>query len=367
MISRPPPKLLCERSLNNRSESSEIETTVQTEIQSLLEVSALVGKDPLLVQAATGNTSIKLDGVLWIKASGKWLSRAADEAILIPVDLSETRRRIALNIDPAGQHDIVNGERLGTSVETAMHAVLPSRVVLHVHSVSAIAWAVRRDGPERLAELLEGIAWQWIPFVASGLPLAREIARAVQKNPWTRVLVLANHGLVVCGETPDQAHELLRDIERRIRIEPRPTPEPNWQVLSGLTGHGYWRVPESAELHSIGTDAVSRAIVGGGILYPCQAIFLTSQALSFPASVSPAYLAGLEQPFVIVDDAGVLVCENPNSTQSATLAGLAQVARRIPPDAPLQYLKTHEVQSLLCADVYQYRQMVEHNGSASAV
>ena len=27
-----------------------------------------------------------------------------------------------------------------------MHAVMPHRVVIHVHSVNAIAWAVRRDG-----------------------------------------------------------------------------------------------------------------------------------------------------------------------------------------------------------------------------
>ena len=37
--------------------------------------SARVGNNPLLVQAGSGNTSIKLDGVLWIKASGKWLGR----------------------------------------------------------------------------------------------------------------------------------------------------------------------------------------------------------------------------------------------------------------------------------------------------
>jgi len=33
------------------------------------QLSARVGSDPLLVQASNGNTSIKLDGILWIKAS----------------------------------------------------------------------------------------------------------------------------------------------------------------------------------------------------------------------------------------------------------------------------------------------------------
>jgi rhamnose utilization protein RhaD (predicted bifunctional aldolase and dehydrogenase) len=39
----------------------------------------------LLVQASNGNTSIQLEGILWIKGSGKWLARANQEEILIPV------------------------------------------------------------------------------------------------------------------------------------------------------------------------------------------------------------------------------------------------------------------------------------------
>jgi rhamnose utilization protein RhaD (predicted bifunctional aldolase and dehydrogenase) len=53
--------------------------TNHSEIQALTDVSARLGCDPLLVQAGSGNTSVQLDGVLWIKASGKWLAHAARE------------------------------------------------------------------------------------------------------------------------------------------------------------------------------------------------------------------------------------------------------------------------------------------------
>src|SRR5207302_8588925 len=148
----------------------------------------------MLVQAATGNTSIKLEGILWIKASGKWLSDAMDDEILVPVNLTETRRRMALNIDPAGQTAVVGGKTLGTSVETAMHAVFPHRVVLHVHSVNTIALAFREDGPQELARSLHGIYWKWIPYVPSGLKLAAAVGAALESDPGTEVLVLANHG-----------------------------------------------------------------------------------------------------------------------------------------------------------------------------
>jgi rhamnose utilization protein RhaD (predicted bifunctional aldolase and dehydrogenase) len=50
--------------------------TNQAELTRLRELSARIGSDPLLTQASTGNSSIKLEGVLWIKASGKWMADA---------------------------------------------------------------------------------------------------------------------------------------------------------------------------------------------------------------------------------------------------------------------------------------------------
>jgi rhamnose utilization protein RhaD (predicted bifunctional aldolase and dehydrogenase) len=59
--------------------------TNQSELTRLRERSARIGIDPLLTQASTGNSSIKLEDALWIKASGKWM---ADD-ILIPLDLAK--------------------------------------------------------------------------------------------------------------------------------------------------------------------------------------------------------------------------------------------------------------------------------------
>jgi rhamnose utilization protein RhaD (predicted bifunctional aldolase and dehydrogenase) len=342
--------------------------TAASEIDSLLDVSARIGGEPLLVQAGTGNTSIKLDGVLWIKASGKWLAHATRDEILIPVNLAETLRRIAQNTDPAGQCAIVGGKTLGTSVETAMHSVLPHRVVLHVHSVNTIAWAVRADGRAELASRLEGIEWQWIPYVPSGLPLARAIEAAIARAPQSRVLVLANHGLVVCAENCAAAEELLRDVERRVAIVPRRAPEPEWGVLNRISERSSWRVPQGNSLHGIGTDGVSRRIICGGVLYPCQAIFLSPRPRIFalPRPSGDPLSEGLgeiDEPFVIIEDAGVLVRQKPNPAESATLAGLAQVLQRIPESAPLEYLREEQVRDLLCADVYHYRELVEDNGT----
>src|ERR671938_81943 len=64
-----------------------------SDISALLRFSARIGRDPLLVQASSGNTSLKLNGTLWIKASGKWLAKADQQEILVPVSLSECLER----------------------------------------------------------------------------------------------------------------------------------------------------------------------------------------------------------------------------------------------------------------------------------
>jgi rhamnose utilization protein RhaD (predicted bifunctional aldolase and dehydrogenase) len=335
-----------------------------------LDLSARIGGEPLLVQAGTGNTSIKIDGVLWIKASGKWLAHAATEDILLPVNLAETRRRVDQNLDPAGQTALVGGRTVSSSVETAMHAVLPHRVVLHVHSVNTISFAVRQDGPQELASRLAGLRWQWMPYVASGLPLAKRILEALSRDPGISVLVLANHGLVVCGDDCAQAEALLREVERRVAVVPRPLPEPAWDVLARFASVAPWRAPQSLGIQSLGADPVSRRIVSSGVLYPCQAIFLTPQARVLAQSASEAELAGLElsgidEPFVLVENAGTLLHHKPNPTELATLHGLVQVLQRIPEGAPVQYLTEPQVRELLCADVYHYRELVEDNGAAS--
>jgi rhamnose utilization protein RhaD (predicted bifunctional aldolase and dehydrogenase) len=179
----------------------------EREVLSLRDLSARVGSDPLLVQASNGNTSIKLDGILWIKASGKWLAHAMQEEMLVPLELGEVKE--CMENDPEILSPYAPKDELRPSIETPMHAILRHRVVIHVHSINALAWAIRLDGPDQLKERLAGLHWQWIPYTASGIPLAQEIEKAVATAPETDVLILGNHGLVVCGRDCHTAEELL--------------------------------------------------------------------------------------------------------------------------------------------------------------
>jgi rhamnose utilization protein RhaD (predicted bifunctional aldolase and dehydrogenase) len=329
--------------------------TASPQISDLRSLSAKLGRDPLLVQAASGNTSIKIGGLLWIKASGKWLADADLDQIFVPVDMG------TMSISRAMGTMSVHNPGLSPSIETAMHAVLPHRVVIHVHSVNAISWLVREDGPALVAERLKGLSWAWIPYVPSGFPLAREIQRG-----HADVFLLANHGLVVAADDCEAAAALLADVERRLHVDPRIAPLPNRAHLDRMSRGTGWHPPAEPIVHALGTDPVSQSIFEAGTIYPCHGLFLgpgTAECNSYdtPASAAEIYRAryGSRPSTIAVRGEGLLVTDEMTVTQMQVLIGLALVIQRIGPEARVRYLTECESAELLSTDACQYRQNVE--------
>jgi len=322
--------------------------SVNEDLSPLLALAGRVGTNPLLTQASTGNISLKLDRALWIKASGKWLSDAAGGKILIPLDLAAVRASIKQNIDPAELYP-------SASIETAMHVTLPHPVVLHVHSINAIAWAVREDARAQLESRLDGLRWQWIPYVASGLPLSREIQKALAARPDTELLVLGNHGLVLGAEDCQAAEDLLAEIERRLAIPARQAHPADYAVLAELAADSPWNLPDDDAIHALATDPVSRKILEGGFLSPCQAMFSDARTPElFHAVHAPD---ATDRPFLMVEGRGVVLSRTMMPAEIAMLSGLAQVIQRIGASAPLRYLSEAEVAASSSTAAYRYREL----------
>jgi len=335
------------------------------EVSSLLELTSRIGVNPLLTQASTGNTSIKLEDTLWIKASGKWMADAAHEDILIPLELAEVWQCVKQGIDPAERYTMA-------SIETAMHAVLPQRVVVHVHSVNTIAWAVRQDGPAHLRTRLNGLRWQWIPYVASGLALAGEVGKVISAQPDTDLLILGNHGLIVCGEDCAAVERLLAEVERCLAVCPRPAHPPDYSVLAEISTGTQWGLPDDDEVHALATDPISQAVLSEGFLYPCQAIFSGRTTPALFRSV-PCPEPGDQwerryctRPFLIVEGRGVVVGTAITPAELAMISGLAQVVQRIGASAPLRYLTRAEVPSSSSKVAHRYRELANARGSSAA-
>ena len=118
----------------------------KTELASLRDFSSHIGADPLLIQGAGGNSSVKFGEIMWIKASGTQLKDAVAQDIFVPVrwgDIANAVQNDAKLADMPQEFQL-DGE-LRPSIETCLHAVLPNPVVIHVHCVDTIALAMRPE------------------------------------------------------------------------------------------------------------------------------------------------------------------------------------------------------------------------------
>jgi rhamnose utilization protein RhaD (predicted bifunctional aldolase and dehydrogenase)/NAD(P)-dependent dehydrogenase (short-subunit alcohol dehydrogenase family) len=194
------------------------------EIDELLGVSHRFGLDTTFSRAGGGNSSVKVDGVLYIKPSGVPLADLTREA-LVPLDMAPLLALLeeapgdggAPGSDPVMR--VAQAARLAEaggrrpSVELLFHALLPQRYVLHTHPVVINAVTCNRDGAE-LCQRLFGDDVLWVPYIDPGLPLARLIAERRREYqgrvgaPPPRVTLLQNHGIIVTGDRASEIDEL---------------------------------------------------------------------------------------------------------------------------------------------------------------
>ncbi|HEV7253011.1 MAG TPA: class II aldolase/adducin family protein [Mesorhizobium sp.] len=342
------------------------------DFQALRALSARVGADSLLVQGPGGNTSIKHEGVLWVKASGTWLANALDKDIFVPVRLDPLLEAVASGDERAEKAaDFVLAEQnpsgLRPSIETTFHAVMPQRVVVHVHCVETISVAVRRDAREIVAERLEGLNWAFAPYARPGLPLTRAILQELK--PETDMLVLGNHGLVVAADAVDAAEALLAEVSGRLRQPVRVAPPADLDALRVLAASSPYHLPRFEGAHAAATDAISCRCAVGGSLYPDHVIFLGPGSVLARADETAAGIAaraqeaGAEPPAAILfPGRGVLVREDATAGAEALALCLADVTARIPENTPLRYLSDVENAELLDWDAEKYRQAMARRG-----
>ena len=337
-------------------------------------VSARAGANPHLVQAAGGNTSIKRDDILWIKASGTWLANAGHEDIFVPVQMSPLMEAFDRKDGSAEKaQDFVvadlNPSGLRPSIETTVHSVIPQKVVLHVHCIATIAHAVLEDAEKALAEKLSGLNWTFIPYVKPGVTLAAEIVSALK--PHTHAIILGNHGLVVAGDTVAEAEALMDEVHKRLSKVCRAIPAPNFDALSSLAGGSRYRLPEDTECHGAATDHNSCSIASGGSLYPDHVVFLgvgstVAEDGETAAEVSRRIVrSGLPEPVsILFPGKGVLLRDDAGSGTHAFARCLADVTARIPADMKVNYLTADQNAELLDWDAEKYRMTLNSAGFA---
>src|SRR5687767_10635680 len=120
------------------------------------------------------------------------------------------------------------------SIDTAMHGLVDSAHVDHLHPDSGIAIATAADG-EKLTKEIFGEKVVWVPWRRPGFQLGLDIAAIKDANPQAVGCVLGGHGITAWGDTSESAesHSLWIIDTAAAYIAEHSRPDPFGPVLEG--------------------------------------------------------------------------------------------------------------------------------------
>ncbi len=203
-----------------------------SELEDLVTISREVGRDPEWVLAGGGNTSVKVQGVLSVKASGTALADVSESGF-VRIDLErldriwsanypqEPKEREAQALADLMDSRLPGEENKRPSVETLMHAMLPFTFVVHTHPGLVNGITCGNDG-EKAVRKVFGDDVLWVPIVNPGYILAQTLRAAITSftsahGAAPQIILLQNHGLVVAANSIDEIRTLQDGIVASIR------------------------------------------------------------------------------------------------------------------------------------------------------
>ena len=313
--------------------------TLPNDFDAFRRLSAALGRDPLRVQGPGGNTSLKEDGVMWIKASGTELAEAEDTDIFVAVNRDAAKAEAHGAGDGTCKATVIDPEvTLRPSIETTFHAVFDQRVVAHTHSIATLVHAVSPQGRDLLADKLSGLPWVSVPYAKPGLPLTQRIMAQAEAS--TRIVVLENHGLICVGDTVEEVADLIETVEARLAMPAQDAGvAPEADAPAGFT----W-----AEESWIAQDSLATERATFGSYYPDHVVFLGPALGEADHDGAP--------PAILIRGQGVALRNDATPSQRAMLRCLADLLSRVPGDWPLEVIGPEAEAELLDWDAEKYRQ-----------
>ena len=334
------------------------------ELEKLSNLSEDLGKNLDLIQGAGGNTSVKVDEALWVKASGSWLSEANEKNIFIPVNYKGVIKRLENgNSDPVTE-EVINTHKTKTlrpSIETTLHAVMPQKYVVHTHSVNSIVNTIARSYRSELEVKLDGLNWGLAEYAKPGLPIT-EVVRKVASTG-ADVILLANHGIVIASNDMDKLYKKINEVEKRLYRPLRPIEKKiGHSQISSLIFDTEYMLPKYEIVHSLALDEDIINSISYRSLYPDHVVFVGPGPMTvLNKEEGKEFISSANDKAIVIKDVGVVVNKNSSNNIDGMLHCLANTLLRIQPNEKLYYLSEQDELDLLGWDAEKYRQSIQKN------
>ena len=319
-----------------------------------------IGNNPLLVQGAGGNISWKENNRIFVKASGTWLAHAHQNDIFICLDLLKVRDSIIEGNDNFKSSILSNPSNLRPSIETALHALLPQKVVLHIHPVDLIALTVMPNAIEALSERLIGIDWEWVGYKKPGKELANAVKETISKCEITpSILVLLNHGLVISADTVEEVEWILSDLIDRLKLPELDSTllvRPKKEVIHNWNNIGYLYVESNIVQLLSFNEKLLKICNSAWVLYPDHVVFLGPRC--FICESIEDVPKEKKCIVVIIPKLGVFIDNTAPKAAISMLECYAEIISRIPNGEPIP-LKSKAITELLTWEAEEYRKNLQ--------
>jgi len=191
-----------------------------------------LGGDPEYVLAGGGNTSCKIEGELYIKASGTSLADITEDQFVImdrvllqslwtkqyPSNDNLREKTILKDVMDARRSDQYPKR---PSVEVLLHDLFPQRFVVHTHPAIVNAITCSNEG-QKAIEKLFGDHVIWIDEIKPGFLLASAVKEKVNKYTLgmlkpPQLLFMQNHGLLAAADSVEEISSLHDYVFRVIK------------------------------------------------------------------------------------------------------------------------------------------------------
>ena len=205
-------------------------------LKELIEISQFYGNDKDFTIASGGNTSVKNDEVMYVKASGFELGKIGEEGyVALDRKMLEGLKTKTYSNNSEEREAQVKSDLLKSrlhpeqnrrpSVEASVHHAIRYSFVIHMHPTIVNAVTCSKNA-QATCEQLFGTEQVFVPYITPGYILYKEIEHQNDMyfeahGKYPHVFFLQNHGVFVGAETTDEVREkydwIISSIQGKIK------------------------------------------------------------------------------------------------------------------------------------------------------
>lgn len=179
---------------------------IDNELGKLEYISKYCGERFDLTQASGGNTSVKYDEFMFIKASGFHLTNINHG--YVSINNKKLKEDVyEKNIKPISEYNILG--HLRGSIETYMHSIL-KKYTIHLHPIQVNKILVSKHGNTFIQEFFPNSLW--IGYDTPGINVCNKIMASYNNED---IIFLENHGIII---TTDHYEDVLPTLESLLEI-----------------------------------------------------------------------------------------------------------------------------------------------------